>query len=259
MSTATPEVDLDQWIEFCANLSAFENFALLGLIIENPTLSLSLLQNRTILTEGNLRAAEKWTLTNLRRALKSYCDNYKKGQVVAGSKFLETLSPFVKTLAPFLMFQLNAPLTAMVAYVIWAIGYGLGKWCGKYSTKEFSGEGEYLGDLTPNKKTAFFRLTYLPPIYEKVEDEKAYPLVVYKAQIMVPAETTGDVRVTSGADLDAITINLRAGNKHMFEFIDAEQKKTISGEAKNVYPKREVGSNVLGLVAEDLTVKPLPA
>jgi hypothetical protein len=143
--------------------------------------------------------------------------------------------------------------------VIWAVGYGLDKWCGKYSAKEFSGEGEYSGDLTPNKKKAFFRLTYLPPIYEKIEDEKAYPLVIYKAQIMVLAETTGDVRVTPGADLDAITISLRAGNKHIFEFIDAEQKKTISGEAKNVYPNRVVGSNVLSLVAEDLTMKSLSA
>jgi len=257
MSTPTPQIDLDQWTEFCANLSPFENFALLGLILENPSLSLSILQNRTIVTEGNVRRAEKWTMTNLRRALKIYCDNYKKHQVVAGSKFLETASPFVKAIAPFLMFELNAPVTAMIAYVIWAIGYGLDKWCGKYSAKEFSGEGEYSGDLTPNKKKAFFRLKYLPPIYEKVEDEKAYPLVVYKAQIMVPAETTGDVRVTPGADLDSITISLRTGNKHMFEFIDAEQKRIIGGEAKNVYPNLVEGSNVSSLVAEDLTMKAL--
>ena len=253
MSTVKPHEDINQWIEFCERLSPFQNYLLIGAISQSTYATLAIIQAQPIETQENWKASKKWDLKHMRKALRVYCEYSQKPKVVISAEVAKKSVELIKAFAPFLMLQLSVPLGVAVAFSFWALGFGLSKWCERYASKNLTGDGIYSGDIPQGEVHAFFDITYLPPIVEFIEDEKAYPLEIKKKQIRIPAETIGLVRVPNARDVQTITFSFNEKAKHQFIFRDAKTNEKVMGEVTKVYPKREVGANILGVTAGDLS------
>jgi hypothetical protein len=254
MSTPGPSEDINQWILFCEALTPYQNVLLLGAISKSRYTTLAIFQTQPIETQDNWKAAEDWMLKHLRKGLRLYCDNYQKTQVTIGAEGAKRSVELVKVLAPFLMLQLSIPLGAGVAFLFWALGFGLHKWCEKYSAMKLGGEGEYSGNIPQGEVKPFFDITYLTPIVEFIENEEAYPLEIEKKQIRNPAETSGLVKVPSARDVEAIAFGFSKESKDHFSFQDAKTNKLVGGDVTNVYRKPREEANMLSLIAGELSI-----
>jgi hypothetical protein len=246
--TATPAMDINQWIVICENLSPAENFALFGAVIENRFTSLNLNKPRSLVTDENYQTAENWASKNTRRVLHLYCGQYKKFVALATIEF-------VRSFAPLISLDLNIVIGASVAYIYWAVGQKLDKWCEKYANRNLEGKGIYSGEIPQGQVDTFFKLTYSPPIVELVDYDESYTVSIKRKQVVVPAETTGIISVPSSADVNAIHFSFKPGAKHSFTFEDTATTEGVSGTVENVYAKKEDGPTVLALKARDLIFK----
>src|SRR5437764_10626005 len=83
------EPTLDEWINFCENLTPYQNFALLGLLFLRPHPPLSILATSEIVTEENARAAEQWSESRFRQILLFYCEHHKKREAEAAFALID--------------------------------------------------------------------------------------------------------------------------------------------------------------------------
>lgn len=258
MATPQPEISLEQWIEYCEELSATQNFLLIGLLSKSRFTSLGLLQEQALETEENWRAAEEWVLKHLRDGLKIYCDNYKKYQIEigleAGKTLGEAAKDFIRNIAPAIAYATSGVKGLGVAFVVWLLKYALDKWCSTYTDKKFTGKGSYSRLVPKSTFEAFFDVTYTPPIVVYSEDEDAFPLNITKRQVKVPAQTSGLIRVPDKKAVDDIYSSLRVDKNHSFEFKDAKTDVLVKGIIDFVLPAPEVGAHVLKLGAEELNM-----
>ena len=153
------EPNLDKWSSFCANLTPYRNFALIGSLFLRPHPPLSILPTSEIVTRENARAAEKWSESHFRQLLLFYCERYKKKETKATLALLDK-SEAVKKFAPLLVSTLAVPLGIAVAFLFWAVGRGLDDWCRKYSQRKLNGKGEYTGNFPEKGINGFFDVSH---------------------------------------------------------------------------------------------------
>lgn len=258
MSAPQPEISLGEWIEYCQQLSATQNFLLIGLLSKHRFTSLSLLQAKPLETEENWNAARDWVLKHLRDGLKIYCNNYKKYQVEiaveAGKSLGETAKDFIANIAPAIAYAAGGVKGIGVAFAVWLLKYSLDKWCSIYGDKKYSGKGNYSRLVPASSFEAFFDVTYTPPIIVYSEDEAAFPLNIPKKDVRVPAQTNGLIRVSDKTVVDDIYLSLQVDKNHSFEFKDVKTGEFVKGIIGFVLPAPKVGAHVLELVAEELDV-----
>lgn len=252
------EISLDEWIEYCENLSAIENFLLVGLISRSQFTSLPVLQSQTLETKENWQKAEKWVLEHLREGLKIYCNNYKKYQIEigleAGKNLSESAKEFIKSVAPTIAYATSGVKGLGIAFTVWLLKYTLDKWCLKYTDKKFNGKGNYFCPTPESSFEAFFEVTYTPPIIVYSEDEAAYPSSVFKKEVKVPAQTKGLIRVSNQKTVRDIYSYFNDKEKHSFNFSDSKTNIFIEGFVDAVAPAPDSGANVLRLIAEELKI-----
>lgn len=258
MATPQPEISLDQWIEYCEQLSATQNFLLIGLLSKSQITSLNILQAQPLETEENWNAAKEWILKQLRGSLKIYCDNYKKYQIEigaeAGKTFGEMTKDFIKDVAPAIAYATSGVKGLGVAFVVWLLKYALDKWCSIYADKKYSGKGNYSRLVPKSSLEAFFDVTYTPPIIVYSEDEDAWPLNIPKEQLIVPAQTICFVRTPDEIAVFDIISSFEVDKNHSFEFKDVRTEKYVRGGAEVIRRAPEIGAHVLRLVVKELNI-----
>jgi hypothetical protein len=253
MATAQMEPNLDQWVSFCENLTPYQNFAFIGLLFRRGQPPLSILPSSEIVTEENARASEEWSESRFRKLLLFYCEHYKKRKVEAAGELLDK-TEVIKRLAPLLVSAAAVPLGIAVAFLFWAVGKSLDDWCKKYSRKEFTGRGKYMGNFTEKEVAAYFDVEYLAPIVEYVEDPAAYPLKGYKINIRVAAETNGKLKVSTSKELNSIQFSFSTPKSHAFDFTDTKTSRRVNGRVDNVSHVTEDGPIVIRFTSNDMEV-----
>jgi hypothetical protein len=249
------ELSLDHWIDYCAKLTPYENFLLIGLLFSRPSLQQSIFAASLLSDVNNARAAEKWSESHFRRLLLLYCANYKKRKTEALLTLAEKVD-VIKLLLPALVSAAYAlPLGIAVGFLFWAVSTALDDWCKKYSERKYNGTGRYAGNFPEKEVESFFELSYLPPIEEYIEDPAAYPLEGYKINIRVDSASEGRLKLGKAEDLLSITFHFTAGS-HSFVFTDTRQKEKVSGEVDNVSHIKEDGPNVLRFTSAHTRVEP---
>jgi hypothetical protein len=255
MAAPQMEPTLDQWISFCETLSPYENFALIGLLFLRPHPPISILPTSEIVTQENARAAEKWSESRFRQILLFYCENYKKRETEAAFALIEK-SEAVKNLVPLLVSTLAVPVGIAVAFLFWAMAKSLDDWCQRYSTRKFNGKGKYTGNFPEGEVDGFFDVTFLPPIFQFVEDPEAYPLEGYKIQVKVEAEVDGKLKVPTAKESNSIQFNSTGEQRHAFSFADTKTSSKLSGRVSRVYHLTKDDPNILSFTSNDMEVEP---
>lgn len=254
MASTERELSVDHWIEYCAKLTPYENFLLIGLLFSSPSLQRSIIATSLLHDMGHVRAAEKWSESHFRRLLLFYCANYKKRKVEAVLTLAEKAN-IVKTLVSIAVSTYALPLGIAVAFLFWAVSTALDDWCKKYSERKYNGRGKYSGNFPEKEVKSFFELSYLPPIEEYIQDPAAYPLEGYKINIRVQSESEGRLKLDKAEEVISISFHFTA-KSHTFVFTDTRQKETVSGEVDNVSHIKEDGPNVLRFISTRTKVEP---
>jgi hypothetical protein len=196
-----------------------------------------------IVGERKCYETNKWVEENFRKALRAYCDFFTR---LGGVKETQDL---VKQLVPIIAAAVDLKIGPAVGFCFWALGAGLNSWCGKNATREFDGEGNYIAyygsgsdsdfpdAYQPATITGIFNLTYIPPVFETIKDNK-YPLPVHKIEIYARAEINGFFAPSSNIDLDDIVQRFSTRDGHEFEFNDVRAKKSIKGTMITIWIKQ---------------------
>jgi hypothetical protein len=256
MATAQMDMDMDRWIDFCAELSPFQNFLLLGLLSSSPDRPLGLISPAEIQPDEHHEAAEEWASSNLRRLLLFYCEHYQKVVPKYGVA-LANKADIVKQIVPLLVSTLSVPVSIAVAFLFWALGHRLDEWCKMYARRHYTGKGLYSGNFPEGKVEAFFDIFYLPPITRFVDDPEAYPLKGCRGVIKVKPQAEGKIKVANSKEVNSIVFNFDKLNGHRFEFTETTLKWVIKGIVENVFPATDEGSNVLGFTSTNIEVPSL--
>jgi hypothetical protein len=257
MATPQRDMTLNEWIDFSEKLHAVENLALIGFLSLRPNIAPSIISTGEVVSEENISVAEKWLLTNFRKAFAFYCDRHKETSALLIGEALKK-ADVVKRLAPLLVSAYSIPLGIAVAFLFAAIDMGLDKWCEKYARKSFTGKGIYSGNFPKKIVEGFFDVKLLPAITEFVEDPEAYPLKGYKVRVKVPADISGQVKVPTSDDSNEIFSSFKSKYSHSFSFSDARAKKTLFGVVETVSQNISAGPNVLSFTPPTLVEAPLP-
>jgi len=69
----SPDKELEDWIDFCAQLGPQQNLALIGLLAIDPTLAVGDIDPARIVGEIKCRSSENWATLHFRKALRVYC------------------------------------------------------------------------------------------------------------------------------------------------------------------------------------------
>lgn len=255
MAHAGMEATVDGWIGFCEHRTAYENFALIGLLFLRPGLPLSIIATSEIVNAENVRGAEKWSESRFRQLLLFYCEKHNK-PLAQGTAALIDKADAVKGLAPLLVSTFALPLGIAVAFLFWALGTVLNDWCEKYSKKKYNGKGKYVGDFPEKEVDGFFDVTYLPQIVELVEDPAAYPLQGYRIKVRVESETNGQIKVPTSKELKSIQLSFSYDKSHSFDFTDTQSNRRLKGQVKNVSHVASDGPNVLRFISTDMQATP---
>ena len=249
-----PAWDLKPWIEVSEGLNTFENLVLVGLLTLRPLTDPGSVAKETLVNAASVTSAESWAAKNFRDALRLYCDQVKKPEVKISMEF-------IKTLATFLAVTLLMAPGAAVGFVFFAIGFGLDRWCDKYATKRFSGEGlirKHLAadqsDVGTDQLPGTFTVTHRPAIVQLIEDVEAYPLRREKVQIKVPEITNGLVKVPSSSDVESISQTFLDRIVQSFEFNDDKTNARIAANFETIVPAVNEGPRVLSFSVTQLKI-----
>ena len=238
-----PELkDVGEWISLCEALPPVETYCLLGLLADQPKLTPSLARARALQTGGNVKAAKKWMRKNFRTIMQYYCGNRSVSDAV------ETIlgeAEEVKRLAFILFGVLKIKLGLIVAALYLILKLRGEDWCEKYEGLTLAGEGPYEGSFPGSRVTAFFEISYLPQIEERVENPAAYPLKVPMPVIEVEKDIKGKVKVPTKKQAEQIFYSFKDGGKiHKFAFNDLHSKQDVNGTLDEVYLGKEAGLGV---------------
>ncbi len=235
MEPTIKEDILSQWIDLIENISDSQKLKLVGLLLKNPNLQPSLVNEALINDEENTRIAEKWLKKNFREVMFFYCKSFDGFKSESSIEILDKIE-FAKWLAPLIVTNYSFILGVAIAFVIWALNKSLNEWCKKYSLRQYSGVGDYTGKFSLNCVNGFMDLDYKPAIKEVEQDIEAFPIKTKFIRIIVPSEIKGRIKLKNKNIVDEIAVFCENGDEQKFSLNENNLHKILKGNVEKAYP-----------------------